>query len=322
MTTTQDAGSAPRPLPADADLSTALLASHPPTSPLPYHRLARLHPRHRWWRPIVLVLGFGGIYAVLAVAFMATAELLRLVPSLAGPVGRMMSMEDVSDPLVLLGALVAIALMLPSALLAQRLCLPPGARRLSSVTGRLRRGLLGPFLAWAALAYLPLSGASLLTSGLEFHLDSRALVLLVIIVAVVPFQAAAEEYAFRALPLQVLGAWVRHPAAGIIVPVPFFVAGHVYGVLGSVEIAVFAIVAGWLTWRTGGLEAAIALHVVNNVAVMSLGAVGLADMNATTTTWPWLLLGLGTTAFYVWGVERHTSRDAGLRHAAIIDSAR
>ncbi|MER2134496.1 MAG: CPBP family intramembrane glutamate endopeptidase, partial [Arthrobacter sp.] len=48
----------------------------------------------------------------------------------------------------------------------------------------------------------------------------------------------------------------------------------------QIDVAVFAVAAGWLTWRTGGLEAAIALHVVNNLVVLALGAVGLADPNA------------------------------------------
>ena len=76
---------------------------------------------------------------------------------------------------------------------------------------------------------------------------------------IVPFQAAAEEFAFRALPMQVFGAWLRNPFWGILLPLPLFVVAHDYNAAGLLGVAAFALAAGVLVWRTGGIEAAIGL---------------------------------------------------------------
>ncbi|MDF2498717.1 MAG: family intrarane metalloprotease protein, partial [Arthrobacter koreensis] len=62
--------------------------------------------------------------------------------------------------------------------------------------------------------------------------------MLLVAVAVVPFQAAAEEYAFRGLLMQVIGSWLRHPAFAILLPVPLFVLGHGYGLVGQIDVAI------------------------------------------------------------------------------------
>src|SRR5699024_10625674 len=51
---------------------------------------------------------------------------------------------------------------------------------------------------------------------------------------------------------------------------------------GQTAIAIMAITMGVLTWRTGGLEAAVALHVVNNCTVTLIAVVGLADLIDTS----------------------------------------
>jgi hypothetical protein len=96
----------------------------------------------------------------------------------------------------------------------------------------------------------------------------------VVVLLLVPVQAAAEEYIFRGYLMQSIGRWLRHPAFAILLPVPLFVLGHGYDLLGQIGVGLFAVAAGWLTWRTGGLEAAIALHVVNNLSAFLLSLVG------------------------------------------------
>jgi len=51
-----------------------------------------------------------------------------------------------------------------------------------------------------------------------------------------------------------------------------------------IGVAGFALAAGVLVWRTGGLEAAIALHAVNNSLGFVFGAIGWGDLNATDVT--------------------------------------
>src|SRR5690606_30694143 len=103
----------------------------------------------------------------------------------------------------------------------------------------------------------------------------RYLVVLALILLLVPFQAAAEEYVFRGVVVQAIGAWVRWLPVGALVSTAVFAALHIYDVWGLVDVAVFAIAAVIATWRTGGLEAAIALHAVNNVVAFGLLASGV-----------------------------------------------
>jgi len=102
-----------------------------------------------------------------------------------------------------------------------------------------------------------------------------------LVIRLTPFQCAAEELVFRGAFMQVIGSWLKHPLFAILLPVPLFTIGHLYDIWGLLDVAAFAIAAGYLTWRTGGLEAAMAMHIINNTFLFLLGAVGLVDLNAT-----------------------------------------
>ena len=101
--------------------------------------------------------------------------------------------------------------------------------------------------------------------------------MLVAIALVVPVQAYAEELVFRGYLMQTIGRWLKHPAWAIVIPAPLFMLGHLYDLWGQLSVLVMGLAAGYITWCTGGLEAAIALHVVNNLLAMSFGVLGMAD---------------------------------------------
>jgi membrane protease YdiL (CAAX protease family) len=190
--------------------------------------------------------------------------------------------------------------LLPVAFLAARIAGRP-AGMLSSVAGRVRWRWLG-ICALAALGFLAFSfGASLLVNqatGIALG-PARGgwvgwdefLPLAIVVVAVIPFQAAAEEYGFRGVLLQAVGAWVSPPVVAIAISSVVF--GFVHGLPppGFVAIASFGVVAAWLAIRTGGLEAALAVHVLNNVthflldAATGRGNVWVSQLNAHIT-WP------------------------------------
>lgn len=92
----------------------------------------------------------------------------------------------------------------------------------------------------------------------------------------------------------------------MLLPVPLFVAGHGYGPLGAIDVGAFAVMCGWLAWRTGGLEAPIAAHIANDVVLMSLSAVGLGDPNATDTTFAGLVVSLGLMTAFTTIVTKRT----------------
>ena len=149
-------------------------------------------------------------------------------------------------------------------------------RYLSSVAG----GIRWRWLARCALVVLPLwliyLALGLLVAPPESPRPEQWLPLLIIVLVMTPFQAAGEEYLFRGWLMQNIGAWFARPIVGLVVSVTVstvaFAAAHGSPdpwILGS--IGCLAVAAGIAAYRTGGLEAGIAMHAVNNV--LAFGAV-------------------------------------------------
>ena len=264
----------------------------PHSEEVAYHRLARLRPRYRWWR--MLLTGLVGVAFYIAILLLVIVPLVivtMLVPGWAAEFQTLLTTAqyfDLDRPWLLVALVLPLILMIPALLLASRIVEGRGVGLLSSVTGRLRMAWLGKSLLLALGVFvvyfavlLGWSAASGDPVSPDFsHPGLWVMVLLVLLL--IPFQAAAEEYVFRGYLMQLVGGWLRHPAFAILLPVPLFVLGHGYDVWGAASVGVFAVVAAWLTWRTGGLEAAISLHIVNNVLIFLLGSVSLVDANATS----------------------------------------
>jgi membrane protease YdiL (CAAX protease family) len=282
-----------------------------------YHRIAHDQPNYRWWRPLVALATAVGLYFGMGVALLVVILLgmvgweLLCQTSLAGSLTEFASavgfdfgadsdLEDMGNPLTLLLLCLSLFMFLPCCLVATRIAWRRPAGQLSSVAGRLRWRRVWVSLCIAAAVIVPvlLAYALLAGRGPQIMFDAHAVVLLAVIIVLVPLQAAAEEYLFRGFLAQIIGSWLRHPAWAILLPVPIFVLGHTYDWTGLVDVAVFAVVTGVLAYRTGGIEAGIALHVVNNVTIFALGAVGLADMNAESES----LVGLGVSLIVTIGV--------------------
>ena len=275
-----------------------------------YHRLARTDPHHRWWMPLVEGLILFGIIMVLSILF-------GIVLALAFPETLT---EDVLaanqlDPVVYFMLFASVALLLPSALLARLVLGPRPLGLIFSVTGRIRwKWLLLCFLVAVgvyAVVNLAGIGLDLATGGTptSVQLAPGFGWLLATTLIVVPLQCTAEEVVFRGYLAQMVGRWLKHPAWAILLPVPLFVAGHVYDVWGLLSVAIMAVSMGIVTWRTGGLEAGIALHAVNNMTVSLFAMLGLVDMNDTsgapTDLVTEVILNGAFIALVFWLVKRH-----------------
>ena len=275
-----------------------------------YHRLARTDPHHRWWMPLVEGLILFGIIMVLSILF-------GIVLALAFPETLT---EDVLaanqlDPAVYFMLFASVALLLPSALLARLVLGPRPLGLIFSVTGRIRwKWLLLCFLVAVgvyAVVNLAGIGLDLATGGTptSVQLAPGFGWLLATTLIVVPLQCTAEEVVFRGYLAQMVGRWLKHPAWAILLPVPLFVAGHVYDVWGLLSVAIMAVSMGIVTWRTGGLEAGIALHAVNNMTVSLFAMLGLVDMNETsgapTDLVTEVILNGAFIALVFWLVKRH-----------------
>lgn len=104
---------------------------------------------------------------------------------------------------------------------------------------------------------------------------------LFLIIGIVPLQCVAEEYVFRGFISQTLASWIRLPIVGVIVPSLMFAALHPYNMVGVVNIFLAGAAFSLLAWRTRGLEASSAFHIVGNVQAFLLTAVHFAGEKAS-----------------------------------------
>ena len=271
--------------PIAADLPTPEPAPSSAASP-DYHRLARTQANYRWWRPLVtLVVSVASYVAMLLLVFISVAIAVLVNPQLEASLGLMEADTDFHNPFQFMAAMGTLIPLIPAVLIGVAAGRRPVGTILS-VAGRLRWRLLGRSLAICLGVYVIAYLAILIVDGVTGELIAPtwhpySWWLIVGALVIVPFQAAAEEFAFRGLPMQVFGGWLRNPWWGILAPLPLFVIMHNYNTPGLISVAGFALAAGVLVWRTGGLEAAIALHVVNNSLSFVFGAIGWGDLNAT-----------------------------------------
>jgi membrane protease YdiL (CAAX protease family) len=283
-----------------------------------YHRMFRALPTYRWYKPVFAAVMAVVFYLVFSAA--VGLGISAVLTAVAGPTeadrvfGALRADPlDASEPVVMLLSLGSIATMLPAVLLATRLAGLGGPGRLSSVAGRMRWGWLArcivPAVVFMALTLLLSSVVAPLLVGQSLGFGPVttppvALVWsLVIIVLLVPLQATAEEFAFRGFAMQALGSWIAWPVVAIVVPTIAFAAAHAYNPWGLADVAVFGVAAAWLTWRTGGLEAAIVAHVLNNVVLFVLLA-PFAGTPSSDGSPIGLIVTLVTTPVYLWLVVR------------------
>jgi membrane protease YdiL (CAAX protease family) len=102
--------------------------------------------------------------------------------------------------------------------------------------------------------------------------------LLIVVFLTTPLQSAAEEYLFRGYLSQMVAGWFRSHRVGaitaaVVTSAAFSLAHAPEDVWTFLDRFVFALAASATVWLTGGLEAAIVLHAVNNVLVFSLAGV-------------------------------------------------
>jgi len=272
---TQPAGSHPGPAqPPIVWYPHAVPPSPLPVVPREYHEFYRT-PRLRWWHPLVALLGFvvAWFFVVLAVSLIAVAYDVM--------VGNLyyddLAAGDLRvTPALFLANNVGLALAIPLALVTQRLVFGQRGGWMFSLVGRLRWGVLGRFMLITLVCYLALIAVELLASGVPTNLRIRpeTWFLLASIVLTTPLQSAGEEVAIRGLLARSIGAWFPAARVGLVVSTAItsavFMAVHGAGDPWlNLQYFCFGVIASVLAWRTGGLEAPIAVHVVNNLIGLS-----------------------------------------------------
>jgi membrane protease YdiL (CAAX protease family) len=134
---------------------------------------------------------------------------------------------------------------------------------------------------------------------------------LVLISITAPLQAAAEEVFFRGYVLQAIGSAAGRTWVGVVGSSLLFALMH--GVQNPALFAhrlAFGLVAGSLVVLTGGLEAGIAAHAVNNVAAYAYAmfTTSVAELRAVSAiSWGdafWDIAGFALFAVVAWRIAR------------------
>lgn len=176
-------------------------------------------------------------------------------------------------------------------------------------------GVRWRYLGWVTLAaVVVLNGAFLASQGgvlPAFRPQAGAAAFLVVVALTAPIQALAEEVFFRGLVLTSIGLLVRQEWVAIVGSALIFAAFH-----GAQDLPLFVnrfgfgLLAGVLVWRTGGLEAGVAAHIVNNLFAFGWAALtsSIAELRAVQTlTWgasAWDLGGFLAFAAVAWAIGR------------------
>jgi CAAX protease family protein len=202
-------------------------------------------------------------------------------------------------PIGMLALNLAISTLIPISWLLITMVHQVAPRWLSSVQPRLRWRYV-----WicVGVAIFALNAALLLslvvTEPLHFHMQQGFWGFFAVIILTSPIQAAAEEVFFRGYLVQALGSLFSRPWFGVIVSSVVFALFHgTQNLPLFVDRLAFGLLAAILVWRTGGLEAGIAAHVVNNVFAYTIAGLtgSVAELRATQEI-SWL-----TAAFDVGG---------------------
>ncbi len=188
------------------------------------------------------------------------------------------------------GAL-SLAVLIPYCMVLQRLLYGVPGRSLHSVAGRFRYGVFGrSLLAFGPLLLVVVAVGFLMEPGESVPWTSADLVAFFVIgMLLTPLAAAGEEYGFRGFMFRIVGGWTRGARSGAVIGIvsttvlfslvhdsldPYILTSY-FVLFGSAAI---------VTWRTGGLEVAVALHVVYNVAALVLGTTLHVDLGGALSS--------------------------------------
>ena len=243
-----------------------------PLEPSRYNQLLR-GPRYRWWKPLLaILLGLALVvgFSLITLVPPLVVGLVTGVPDLGGYIFRTLTDVDNLGPVGFVALNLSLVILIPAVMLSTWLVHGVRPRFVTSVAGGLRWRWMRTCLLVVVPVWVVYVGITLVAGPTGGERPPQWIALLVIVVLMTPFQAAGEEYLFRGWILQNIGAWFARPVVGLVVATVLstvlFSAAHGspdIWVLGS--IGCLAVAGCLATWRTGGLEAAIAMHAVNNI---------------------------------------------------------
>jgi membrane protease YdiL (CAAX protease family) len=229
------------------------------------------------WRGLIAILILVVSMLVLSLLFGAialTIEVVNGTMDLNDP-GSLLAIT----PGVLLATNLALAALIPISILLQRWLYGVRMGSIFSVAGGIRwRWLARLALVFAPIWIVYIGVSFLLEPTAEPRLDGTAIGLIVVAVLTTPLQAAGEEVGFRGLVQRATGAWFRNPRVAFAVST--LVSGLIFGAAHFATdwwliayYVLFGVAASIAARLTGGLEAFIVIHAVNNLVTFVFAAI-------------------------------------------------
>lgn len=246
-------------------------------------------PKNAWWKPLAeggIGLGFFVVFQIILSLPLIISEFTGKTHIFGAGAGSQDALTNAAfdNPWIFAFLFASIAVMFPALWLARLILGPKPWGLIHSVAGRLRWGWMFSCGAIGIVIYylVPLAISLLAHENQNATMwreqaSEPLWIFLLLLFLLVPIQCYAEELVFRGYLMQTIGRWLKHPAWAILLPAPLFMLGHDYDLWGQLAVLCLGVTAGFLVWYTGGLEAAIALHVINNLFSMYAGIMGISD---------------------------------------------
>jgi membrane protease YdiL (CAAX protease family) len=299
-------------------------------SGLEYHRIHRggRWGDNGWWRGLVGLVCLVVLVLLVQVVVLVGLTIVYFAQGLNLDEAEAKLTGDPVTPGFLLAVNLGWALAIPVVWFLQRVLhgLRPGW--LSSILPRIRwrwfatclgLSLVALFATILVSTLLPAQADGDMSGSLnDFTTTTRDYLLVVVLLT--PLQAAGEEYVFRGYLTQAIGGFFASPrlSAVLAVGVPSLLFALAHGAQDApifFDRFAFGAVAGVLVILTGGLEAAIAMHVLNNWLAFGF-ALAFGDMdsalNPSGGTW-WSIPVTVTQSLVYLGLSVYVSRRMGIR---------
>ncbi|WP_430593628.1 CPBP family intramembrane glutamic endopeptidase [Humidisolicoccus flavus] len=290
-------------------------------------------------RPLHKRVGRFFIAAAIVASVFGIGQLITI--ALMGPI-IMGSMDSTLDPESVLSTILenpfgflalnlAWGVMIPGSILAMSAYGDKLLGFATSVVGKFRWRLAGKSALVIAPLFMLFIGSTFARDNtIEWVWDPNWLLLIVILIST-PLQCAGEEYTFRGWMTQSIGGWFSNPIAGVVVS--GLVTGAIFGALHghtAISATLQLMCVGWvcsaLTWRTGGLEAAIVLHTCNNLFIMVpmalFGGFGGLFVTEAEVGEDWLGFGIAFLTFAISYALVHVLTSKEIRVTSGVDGAK
>lgn len=269
------------------------MAAHPHPEPRSYPLMLRTW-NYEWWRPLVGILtlilaGFVVLPLLLLPVLFVGVTLEGGPGALSHRVMEAASLKSVTPSSMLylnlsLGSLTLVAMAVVRFLHRLR------PRWLSSVLPGIRwrfffacLGLSVVALTVSVVVGMLLPSDPNQIGGRPNALTGRLIATGIVILLTTPLQALGEEYAFRGYLMQAFGSLTRSRVAAVLATSGLFALAHgVQNFPLFFDRLAFGLMAGFTVVLVGGLEAGIALHILNNLLAFTI-AILFGDLHRSLT---------------------------------------